>query len=223
MARSLYHQPLSPYCRTVRLVLAEKRLAFDLIEERPWEERDEFLNLNPGGTVPVLVDDNGAVLAESSAIVEYLDEVYTAISVIPGTPAERGEVRRVALWYDLKFGREVSGPILFEKADKRLNRWGEPDLALIRASVESMKYHLEYVSFLADARRWLGGDLFSLADITVASHLSALDYLGDVPWAQFPDVKDWYARVKSRPAFRPLLDDALAGLAPPRIYADLDF
>lgn len=223
MTRTLLHQPLDPMCRKIRLVLAEKRLAFELLVENPYEERDEFLELNPGGTVPVLVDDNGVVVCEPWAITEYLDEVYTAIPVIPGTPAERAEVRRVSLWFDLKFGPEASKPILFEKLEKRIMRWGEADIAVIRAAIDACKYHLDYVSFLADNRRWLAGDLFSLADITVAAHLSSLDYLGDVPWAQFPPAKEWYARMKSRPAFRPLLEDQVPGVPPPRIYADLDF
>lgn len=223
MPRTLYHQPLSPFCRKIRVMLGEKRLAYELIDEKPWEERDGFLALNPGGTVPVLVEDNGTAIAESLAIAEYLDEVYTAIPLIPGTPAERGEIRRINLWFDLKFADEVSKPVLFEKVDRRVNRWGEPSLANIRAGIENLKYHLDYVSYLADARRWIGGELFSLADITVAAHLSALDYLGDVPWAQFPAAKEWYARVKSRPSFRPILEDQLPGFPPPRIYADLDF
>jgi glutathione S-transferase len=61
------------------------------------------------------------------------------------------------------------------------------------------------------------------ADIAAAAQLSCLDYVGDVPWEDHPDAKDWYARVKSRPSFRPLLADHITGLRPPQHYADLDF
>ena len=70
---------------------------------------------------------------------------------------------------------------------------------------------------------WLAGDRLTLADLTAAAHLSCVDYLGDVPWDQYEEAKTWYARIKSRPSFRPLLADYIPGLAPAPIYADLDF
>jgi glutathione S-transferase len=74
-----------------------------------------------------------------------------------------------------------------------------------------------------ERRKWLAGDDFTLADITAAAHLSTLDYIGDVPWASHENVKDWYARIKSRPSFRPLLSDRIPNAPPPKHYADLDF
>jgi len=74
-----------------------------------------------------------------------------------------------------------------------------------------------------ERRRWLAGENFSLADITAAAHLSTLDYLGDVPWDNHEPAKEWYARIKSRPSFRPLLADHIPGAPPPKHYADLDF
>ena len=71
--------------------------------------------------------------------------------------------------------------------------------------------------------KWLAGDALSLADIAAAAHLSAIDYLGDVPWSDHEVAKEWYARIKSRPSFRPLLTDHIPGLAPPKHYTDLDF
>ncbi len=70
---------------------------------------------------------------------------------------------------------------------------------------------------------WLAGERLSYADLAAAAHLSSVDYLGDVPWQEDETAKAWYARVKSRPSFRPLLADHLPGLPPPRHYADLDF
>ena len=79
------------------------------------------------------------------------------------------------------------------------------------------------IAWLTERRRFLAGDHFSLADIAAAAQLSALDYLGDVPWEQHAGAKDWYARIKSRPSFRPLLADHIPGAPPPKHYADLDF
>ncbi|MEE8504933.1 MAG: glutathione S-transferase C-terminal domain-containing protein, partial [Kiloniellales bacterium] len=87
----------------------------------------------------------------------------------------------------------------------------------------NMHYHLDYIGWLCDRRRWLAGDAFSLADVAAAAHLSAVDYIGDVPWDEHAGAKDWYARVKSRPSLRSILADLVPGAVPSRHYADLDF
>ena len=75
--RRLYHIPLSPFCRKVRVALAEKGLGFELRTELPWDRRPEFLALNPAGEVPLLVEeDERIVIPDSQAICEYLDEAY---------------------------------------------------------------------------------------------------------------------------------------------------
>ncbi|MEO1000017.1 MAG: glutathione S-transferase family protein [Pseudomonadota bacterium] len=220
--RRLFHLPLSPFCRKVRLVLAEKRLEVELIEERTWEGRMDFLVLNPAGTVPVLQID-GRTLADSTAITEYLDETVADPPLLPSDPAGRAEARRLVAWFDDKFHREVTANLLYERVNKRLMKTGHPDSARIKAGLKAVKVHLDYIDWLADHRRWLAGDVLTLADFAAAAHLSCLDYIGDVDWSRSPAAKDWYARVKSRPAFRPLLADLLSGFPPPAHYADLDF
>jgi glutathione S-transferase len=76
---------------------------------------------------------------------------------------------------------------------------------------------------LVRTRDWLAGDSLTYADLSAAAHLSVADYLGDVPWDEDETAKNWYARIKSRPAFRALLAEALPGLPPSPTYADLDF
>ncbi len=221
--RTLYHLWLSPFCRKVRIVLAEKALDFDLEIERVWQRRDAFLRLNPAGSVPVLVEPDGATLAESSAVCEYLDEVYPDPLLIGATADARAETRRLVAWFDGKFHREVTDNLLTEKLDKRFMGMGGPDSAAIRAGHDNIATHLDYIGYLSERRSWLAGDTLSLADAAAAAHISALDYLGDVPWENHPRAKDWYARIKSRPSFRPLLEDRIPGLPPPKHYADLDF
>lgn len=220
--RRLYHLPLSPQSRKVRIVLAEKKLDVELKAERVWERRPEFLALNPAGEVPVLVED-GAVIADSGAICEYLEEMHPEPALIGRDALTRAETRRLVAWFEGKFADEVTANLLGEKLLKRFLGLGEPSSDAIRAGTENIHYHLEYIAYLMDRRKWLAGDEFSLADIAAAAHLSAADYLGDVPWDAHEDAKDWYARVKSRPSFRPLLADHIPGLAPPKHYADLDF
>jgi glutathione S-transferase len=221
--RILYHLPLSPFSRKVRLALAEKRIPFDLRVERVWDRREEFLAMNPACTVPVMQDANGLVLADSYAICEYMDEAYPDGPLLGRTLAERAEVRRLVAWFDQKFQQEVTQNLLYEKQMKRLLGRGNPDAAAIRAGYANLKPHLDYIGWLAETRAWLAGNSLSLADLAAAAHLSALDYLGDVDWSLSEGAKDWYARVKSRPSFRPLLADRVTGLSPPAHYADLDF
>jgi glutathione S-transferase len=221
--RILYHLPLSPYARKVRLALNEKRIPFELRVERVWERRDEFMDMNPAGTVPVLTEENGLVLADSYAICEYLDEAYPELPLMGRTLGERAEVRRLVSWFDGKFAREVTANLYYEKQMKRLMGRGNPDAAALRAGYANLKPHLDYLGWLAETRLWLAGNFLSLADLAAAAHLSALDYIGDVDWSMNDAAKDWYARVKSRPGFRPLLADRVSGVNPPPYYADLDF
>jgi len=222
-AWTLYHLPLSPFSRKVRVALKEKGIEAQLVAEKVWERRPEFLALNPGGEVPVLVDPDGLVLSDSQAICEYLDEVYPDRRLIGFDPPGRAETRRLVGWFDGKFEHEVTHNLLGEKLMKRFMGLGEPDSARIRMGFACMSQHLDYIAELAERRRWLAGEDFSLADIAAAAQLSCLDYIGDVPWEDYAAVKDWYARVKSRPSFRPILADHIPGLPPPKHYADLDF
>lgn len=221
--RLLYHLPLSPYSRKVRLALAEKRLAFELRVEKVWERRPEFLALNPAAQVPVLVEESGLAIPDSGVICAYLEETYPETPLLGANAAERLECRRLVAWFDGKFAREVSENLLFQKLMKRLLGRGEPEGAAIRAGYQNLRGHLTYLGWLAEHRRWLAGDVLTLADLAAAAHLSALDFLGDVDWSVSPAAKDWYARIKCRPAFRALLADRVPGLTPPGHYADLDF
>ena len=219
----LFHLPLSPFCRKVRLVAAEKSIGVELQVEEPWRRNEEFIALNPACVVPVWVEDDGAVLAESSAICEYLDEVDPSAGLLGDTPGDRAETRRLAAWFDIKFYREVTDYLYGERVLKRIRRTGEPNSAAIRAGRQNITYHLDYIAWLTERRNWLAGGRLSLADLAAAAQLSTLDYLGEVPWDHAEGAKVWYQRVKSRPSFRTLLADSVPGFPPPAHYADLDF
>ena len=218
----LYHFPLSPFSRKVRLSLAEKRIEVELVEERYWEQDPEFLRRNPAGKVPVLKFGN-RLMSESSAICEYLEEVQPDPPLLPKSAEARFEVRRLVGWFDDKFHREVTSKLLGERVFKKVMGGGYPDSTNVKAGARAIKYHLDYMAWLLDQRHWLAGNELSLADFAAASHLSCLDYISDVDWNRSETVKDWYAKIKSRPAFRSLLADQLPGFPQPSHYADLDF
>ena len=93
----------------------------------------------------------------------------------------------------------------------------------VRAARANLRYHLRYIGYLISARNWLAGDRLSYADLAAAAHLSCIDYLGDAQWDESETAKTWYARMKSRPSFRPLLAERLPGMTPSVAYANLDF
>ncbi len=226
---TLLHFPLCPASRAIRLALFEGGIEAGLSEVKPWALTREFLNLNPAGTLPVLTSE-GRVLCGAYPIIEYLAETAAhkgpaaaRSGYWPGTAMERAEARRLAEWFLRKFDREVSQYLLEEKLYKPLSRRPVPDLGAIRAARSNLRYHMSYVSFLSEHRKWLGGDHPSFADLAAAAQLSVIDYLNEVPWTEFPEAKGWFARLKSRPSFRPLLNDRVPGFNPPDSYANLDF
>ncbi|WP_407529575.1 glutathione S-transferase family protein [Methylobacterium oryzisoli] len=228
---TLHHSPFCPHSRFIRLVLAEMGMEPTLVEERPWERRDEFLMLNPAGTTPVLIEAGGLVVPGAGAIAEYLDETrglgLSGRRLLPESPAARVEVRRLLDWFLSKFDQEVTGYLVTEKIHKRFMTstlgGGPPDMNAIRAARTNVRYHLKYVDYLIARRKWLAGDHLTYADLAAAAHLSCVDYLGDVPWDEEEMARNWYARMKSRPSFRSLLADRVPGMAPADHYADLDF
>lgn len=221
--RTLYHVWLHPFSRKVRLALAEKRLQFDLQVERIWERRTAFLAMNPAGDVPVLVEEDGTILSNSQVICEYLEEVYPEVNLIGHDAMQRAETRRLIGWFDVKFNREVTDNLVGEKLMKRFLKLGEPHGPSIRAGHANIHYHLDYIGFLCEKRKWLAGEEYSLADITAAAHLSSIDYIGDVPWDEHHAARDWYSRVKSRPGFKSLLEDRIPGFTPVDHYENVDF
>ena len=225
---TLIHFALDPFSRRMRLALAEYGVAVELVDEQPWDPSPDIFEINPAGTLPVYLEDSASPVSGIEAIGEYLEETKaTRHKLIPGDVFERAEVRRLTGWFDTKFYAEVSEPVVTEKVIRRfLPReagGGGIDTARVRAAMTRLRDHLDYIGQLADRRVWLAGDQLSLADLAAAAHVSAVDYFGDIPWADYPVAKGWYQRIKSRPSFRPLLADTVRGMAPAPHYADLDF
>ena len=228
---TLFQHSFCPHSRFVRLVLEEYGLESRCVEEKTWERREAFLVMNPAGTTPVLVDEGRPPVPGAAIIAEYLDETVGERAgdrrLLPAEPEKRIEVRRLAAWFNDKFFDEVSGPLVMERCYKRYipheQGGGSPDTDAIRAARINIRYHLAYIGWLVRERDCLAGDQISFADIAAAAHLSAVDYLGDVPWNEDEAAKIWYARVKSRPSFRPILAEVMPGIPASKTYADLDF
>ena len=220
----LYQFPLCPFSRKVRLMLAEKGVAHELKRVSPWEQEDEFIDLNPAGETPVLVEDQkGTVLIDSSAICEYFEETLDRTPLIPGTSINRAEIRRLVSWFDDKLFRDVVSPLMEERMRKRLVSRAPPETAVLRKAMTAANGHLDYIDYLLDHRRWLAGPTLTLADLAAAAQLSVADYLGGIDWRGHKQTLDWYSVMKSRPSFRPLLGERMEVIMPPAHYDKVDF
>ena len=224
----LHHHPFCPQSRFVRLVLGEYGVPVDLVEERVSERRPEFLALSPAGRTPVLIDDDGTVVPGASVIIEYIDDIAGQAlglrRLMPTDPRERVEVRRLVEWFNVKLDEEATSWLVQEKIFKRhLSQGGAPDMQAVRAARANLRHHMRYIDVLASQRRWLAGDRLSYADFAAAAQLSCADYLDDAPWSEHEAAKEWYQRLKSRPAFRPLLAERVHGVTPPPHYREVDF
>ena len=220
----LLHQfPLCPFSRKVRLCLGEKGVAYDLVLERPWEQRDEFQHLNPASETPVLVDAaRKLTLVDSTVICEYMEETVDRAPLLAGTATQRAEIRRLVAWLDRHFFGEVVGPLLNERMRKRVAR-AMPDAGIIRQAMRAANRQIDYLDYLLDHRAWLAGPQLSLADLTAAAHLSVADYLGGIEWRGHEPLQRWYSGLKSRPSFRPLLSERMSPIEPPKHYDKVDF
>jgi len=210
----LYQFPLCPFSRKVRLLLGEKGVGYDLVRESPWERRDEFLDVNPAGRTPVMIEvEKGIALIDSWAICEYFEETVAKAPMINGTSVNRAEIRRLVAWFDEQFFADVVGPLMHERMKKRLIDRSSPDARALREAMKLAVNHLDYTDYLLDHRNWLGGATMSLADLTAAAHISVADYLGGIDWRGHPQTERWYSGLSER----------MEVISPPAHYDKVDF
>ena len=220
----LYQFPLCPFSRKVRLLLGEKGVGYYLVRENPWDRRDEFLDMNPAGQVPVMADPKrNILLMDSMAICEYLEETVDKAAMINGTAVNRAEIRRLVAWFDTQFFQDVTAPLLGERMMKRIVTRDSPDAKVLREAMKAAERHLDYTDYLLDHHNWMAGATMSLADLAAAAQISVADYLGGIDWKGHEQTARWYRGFKSRPSFRPLLSERMTGITPPKEYDDVDF
>lgn len=218
----LYHTPLDMGSRFIRTLLVEKKVDHTLCFEKYWERRASFLYINPAGTVPVFKTDE-LVLCGVQPIVEFLEETIDAPPKLGSNNPQRAESRRLIEWFLRNFHRDVLQPIVDETVMKRLLRCGVADPLVLRRGRANLIIHLKYMHYLLCNRGCLITETPTVADFIAAAALSCLDYLGEVPWQLHSEIKEWYARIKSRPSFKSLLMDDIPLFKPAEHYANLDF
>ena len=167
------------------------------------------MKINPAGDLPVIVDDENTNIIGYELLVEYLDEKKIGKNLLGNNPKERLESRRLCTWVSRKLEKEVMKNILDERVFKSLKENNQPSTVALNAGRKNLKNHMSYFNWLLNRRSFLSGDNFNVADISLASALSSLDYLNEVDWNNFENVKNWYALIKSRPTFRVILEEYL--------------
>lgn len=223
---TLLQHRLDPNSRLIRLVLSEYSAAVELEDVSHWRRDERLTDLNPAATVPTLITDGLPAIIGISALLHFVEERFAPPQVtglMPIGTAAQSEMWRMLDWILMKFSDEVTRYVLEEKIAKRELKQGTPDPSAMRAAKVNLSEHLQYFAYLLATRRWLCGEEMTWADFALAAHLSTLDYLGNIDWESAGEVKLWYARMKSRPAFRTLLTDRVVGMPASSTYADLDF
>lgn len=222
--QTLYQHPICPLSRQVRVFLKEFDIEFSMVKEDYWNRREEFLKINPAGNLPVLhLGEQNYALVGIYAIIEYLSETQENFYFMPKDYIQRAEVRKYVYWFNEKFYREVSSILANEKIIRLLMRKGEPRSNFIMVAKSNLTQHLKFLTNLLEKNTYIVSEKISYADIAAASHISIVDYLGEVNWDRWNHLKEWYSIIKSRPSFQPILQDRISGFPPSAEYSKLDF
>jgi glutathione S-transferase len=221
---TLYHHPVCPLSRQIRVFLKEAEMDFSMAREDYWLRRKEFLQINPAGNLPVIETDKfSPTLIGTYSIIEYMNENFEDFYFMPKSFDDRAEVRKSISWFNDKFQREVSKILIDEKMIRLLMHAGGPRSSFIRAAKANLNQHFQLLSSALEKKSHISLEKISCADIVAASHISTVDYFGEINWDSWGVIKEWYSIIKSRPAFQTILQDRVAGFTPPKDYANLDF
>lgn len=202
----IYGSLVSPFVRKLLAYLGEKGLDFELKGVGIGDPDPGFQAASPLGKMPAMNDD-GFMLADSSAIIQYLEAKHPSPELIPADPQARGKV----IWWE-EFGDTVfaacSGKMFFNRivAPKFLGREGDLAAAALAESEELPKL-LAYLESAIPASGFLVGDRITLADLAVASPLMNFKHCGaGVDAATHPKVAAWSAAILARPSFAPWVE-----------------
>ena len=221
--RTLYHYPLDAFGRIIRVYLNERSLEYQEIEDYPWDRKYKFSENHMFSDLPALVENNNTTLESCYSIVEYIEQTRRSVLLSGNSLKEKGEICRISSLFNIYFFADVTNNIIFERVIKRHLDRSYPDSSSIRKGNNNIKKYLDHIGWLMNRRNWLAGEDFSFADISAAAQISCIDYTGSIEWESYPEVKDWYVRIKSRPSFRNILKDRIIDINPPSFYSDLDF
>ena len=223
----LYHYPICPFSRKIRILMNEKEVKYTSFVENFWEGREKFQLMNPTGNVPFLAikreNERSLLIFGNNSITSFLEERYSNRKFVFGNIDTKTEINKMTEWFDNKFYNDVSKYIINERVYSWYKNQREADVQLLKIARLNLENHLEFIENILNKRDFIACDDFSLADISCAAQISSLDYLGEINWQICQATKEWYSIIKSKPSFRDLLTDSLSGFKPSSYYRELDF
>ncbi len=188
----------SPYVRKVRIVMAEKRLEYQMELEDVWSPNTRIHEANPLGQVPCLIMEDGGALFDSRVIVEYLDTLTPVAKLIPPNGRERAEVRT---WEALADGvMDAAILVRLEQTQRapqeQSQSWLDRQMNKVHAGVVSMGHGLA-------EKPWCNGNAYSLADIALGCALGYLDFrFQHIDWRHsHPNLAKHYEKLATRQSF----------------------
>jgi glutathione S-transferase len=201
MSITLYDFVSSPNCQRVKIALHEKGLPYDTVPvdlQKGEQKKPGFLQLNPYGKVPVLVDESTA-LFESCIINEYLNEKYPAPPLMPKEPSQRGKARVL-----IDYGLNYIHPHYWTIRGEFMKPAAERNAAVIEQTREKLRDLLQYLERAIGDNPYFLGD-FSLADIALVTRFLRMESFGVLPASSLPRLSAWLQRMKERPSVKAIL------------------
>lgn len=188
-----------------------------------WLPDNPLCDITPLGSVPVLQRKNFGPIDGIYAITEYLITLYPNFHLFPRGIKLMSEARSMLQLINDKFYSYVSKRLIHEKLVKFLSKGGSPDRKSLATASQAQDEYMLYFSSLIKDNTFLLYDKLSVVDIALASHISILDYFGNLNWYKYCAIRDWYRVIKSLPYFRNVLLERLGSFPPSSHYLELDF
>jgi len=228
---NLYHADYSTCSQKVRLALAEKNIPYTEVRinfRKEEQLKPEYLQINPNGVVPTLVHNND-VITDSSCILEYLEDVFTDVSLSPEQAIERAKMRSWLRYMEevptkairipsfenifLPTLRIIKSKRSFDKLTSKrtirrgfyakMNRGQGFTDSDIHDSIYQLRDTVLRINSALDNNQWIMGENLSLVDISLLPLIDRAEDLGmNFLWNDLPAVKNWLSRLQTRPSFK---------------------
>ena len=219
---TLYHYYFCSSSRYIRLILEEHKIRYDTQLENYFKPQKDFIQLNPAGNLPVLVNEENFAVVGANACIEYIKDLQVSTKLFVDDYREKAEINRLIHWFDVIFKKEVFDPIIYEKVYSRIVKNITPNSENIRAALNNLDFHIQYFNYLLNSKNYFIKDELTYLDFLAAANFSVLDFLGLLNLNGYENIKEWYFKIKSRQSFKTLLKDQIVGINPHENYHNID-
>ena len=210
----IYGALLSPFVRKVRCVLTEKQIPYELVATNPFDKGADFVRRSPLGRIPALEDEQGRSLADSTVIVEYLEERFPTPPFFPRDPYDRARVRWFDEYADGGMAPSLTAKIFFQRVISAKLIKGGCDEAIVQSGLKELPTFLGYLERELAGHQFLVAETFTLVDVSIACQLVNLRHAGgEIDAKAFPTLAAWFERVVTRPSMKALIEQDQGFLA----------